>query len=88
LYESAANFAIFLFVMAIRKKDRFQGKLFWIYLLSYSVMRFFVEFYRDDPRGWVIPNTLSTAQAIGIPAAILAVYMLLKKNRPTPSTRR
>ncbi len=80
LYESAANFAIFLFLMAIRKKDRFQGKLFWIYLLSYSVMRFFVEFYRDDPRGWVIPHTLSTAQAIGIPAALLALYMLLKKT--------
>jgi phosphatidylglycerol:prolipoprotein diacylglycerol transferase len=80
LYASAANFLIFLFLMAIRKKDRFQGKLFWIYLLSYSVMRFFVEFYRDDPRGWVIPNTLSTAQAIGIPAAILALSMLLKRT--------
>jgi phosphatidylglycerol:prolipoprotein diacylglycerol transferase len=88
LYESAANFLIFLVVMAIRKKDRFQGKLFWVYLLSYSVMRFFVEFYRDDPRGWVIPNTLSTAQAIGIPAAILAIYMLLRKKAPSPSAQK
>ena len=87
VYESAANFVIFLVLMAIRKKDRFQGKLFWVYLLSYSVMRFFVEFFRDDPRGWVIPNTLSTAQAIGIPAAILAIYMLLRKNAPSPSVR-
>lgn len=87
VYESAANFVIFLVLMAIRKKDRFQGKLFWVYLLSYSVMRFFVEFFRDDPRGWVIPNTLSTAQAIGIPAAILAIYMLLRKKKPSPSVR-
>ena len=50
-------------------------------------MRFFVEFFRDDPRGWVIPNTLSTAQAIGIPAAILAIYMLLRKKGPSPSVR-
>jgi phosphatidylglycerol:prolipoprotein diacylglycerol transferase len=87
VYESAANFVIFLVLMAIRKKDRFRGKLFWVYLLSYSVMRFFVEFFRDDPRGWVIPNTLSTAQAIGIPAAILAIYMLLRKKGPSPSVR-
>jgi phosphatidylglycerol:prolipoprotein diacylglycerol transferase len=65
--------------MGIRKKERFRGKLFWFYLLSYSTARFIIEFYRDDPRGWVIPQVLSSAQAIGIPAAVLAVYMLLKK---------
>jgi hypothetical protein len=50
-------------------------------------MRFFVEFYRDDPRGWVIPQALSTSQAIGIAAAILAIYMLLRKKMPSPSVR-
>lgn len=74
--------------MAIRKKERFQGRLFWVYLLAYSVMRFFVEFYRDDPRGWVIPHTLSTAQAIGIPAAILAIYMLVRKKAPSPAIQK
>jgi phosphatidylglycerol:prolipoprotein diacylglycerol transferase len=66
--------------MGIRKKERFQGKLFWLYLLSYSSARFIIEFYRDDPRGWVIPQVLSSSQAIAIPAAILAVYMLLKRT--------
>ena len=80
LYESAATFLIFLVLMGIRKKERFRGKLFWFYLLSYSTARFIIEFYRDDPRGWVIPQVLSSAQAIGIPAAVLAVYMLLKKT--------
>jgi len=80
LYESAATFLIFLVLMGIRKKERFRGKLFWFYLLSYSTARFIIEFYRDDPRGWVIPQVLSSAQAIGIPAAVLAVFMLLKKT--------
>ena len=66
--------------MGIRKKERFRGKLFWFYLLFYSTARFIIEFYRDDPRGWVIPQVLSSAQAIGIPAVILAVYMLLRKT--------
>jgi phosphatidylglycerol---prolipoprotein diacylglyceryl transferase len=79
---------IFLVLMAMRKRKRFQGKLFWFYLLFYSVMRFVVEFYRDDPRGWVVPNVLSTAQAIGIPAALLAIYMLLKRASPSPKARK
>jgi phosphatidylglycerol:prolipoprotein diacylglycerol transferase len=78
---------IFLVLMAVRKKEWVRGKLFWYYLLLYSVMRFIVEFYRDDPRGWVVPNVLSAAQAIGIPAAFLATYMLLKKVSPSPKAR-
>jgi len=88
VYESAGDFVIFAILMVMRKKERFQGKLFWFYLLFYSAMRFFAEFFRDDPRGWVIPQTLSTSQAIGIAAAILAIYMLLRKKAPSPSVRR
>ena len=72
--------------MGVRKKESLQGKLFWIYLLLYSCARFIIEFYRDDPRGWVIPQTLSSAQAVAIPAVILAVYMLLRK-RPQVARR-
>jgi phosphatidylglycerol---prolipoprotein diacylglyceryl transferase len=71
--------------MGIRKKERFQGKLFWLYLLSYSSARFIIEFYRDDPRGWVIPQVLSSSQAIAIPAVILAIYMLLRKAAGRPA---
>jgi phosphatidylglycerol:prolipoprotein diacylglycerol transferase len=88
IYESAGDFVIFAILMVMRKKERFQGKLFWFYLLFYSTMRFFAEFFRDDPRGWVIPQTLSTSQGIGIVAAILAIYMLLRKKAPSPSARR
>ena len=78
---------IFLVLMGIRKNERFQGKLFWFYLLFYSTARFIIEFYRDDPRGWVIPQVLSSAQAVAIPAAILAVYMLQRKRPQSPSRK-
>ncbi len=64
----------------MRRKERFQGKLIWCYLLFYSVARFIIEFYRGDPRGFVIPGHLSVSQAIGIPAFLIAVYMLLRKK--------
>jgi phosphatidylglycerol:prolipoprotein diacylglycerol transferase len=65
----------------MRTQPRFQGKLFWFYLLFYSTARFIIEMYRNDPRGWVIPQVLSTAQAVGVIAIPLAVYMLLR-GRP------
>ena len=80
LYESAATFLIFLALIAMRRRDRFQGKLIWFYLLFYSTARFAIEFFRGDPRGFLIPGFLSTSQAIGIPAFLLAVFMLLKKK--------
>ncbi len=83
LYESAATFAIFWVLVFMRRRERFQGKIFWYYLLFYSVARFLMEFYRGDPRGWLIPDVLSTAQATGIPVFLLAVFMLLRKKAAT-----
>ncbi len=69
----------------MRLKPRFQGKLFWYYLLFYSAARFIIEFYRDDPRGWAIPQVLSTAQAVGLIAIPVAVYMLVWGGRKRSS---
>jgi len=67
--------------MAMRRSKRFQGQLLWYFLLFYSVFRFFIEFLRDDPRGWAIPGVLSTSQGIGIPLALLALFMLLRRKK-------
>jgi phosphatidylglycerol:prolipoprotein diacylglycerol transferase len=80
LYESAATFGIFLALITMRRSERFQGRLLWYYLLFYSIARFIVEFYRGDPRGWAIQGDLSTSQAIGIPVALLALFMILRKK--------
>jgi len=89
LYESAATFGIFLALIALRRSKRFQGRLIWYYFLFYSTARFFIEFYRGDPRGWAIPGLLSTAQAIGIPMALLALFMILrKKSASNPALKR
>jgi len=80
LYESAAMWAIFSALIFMRRVNRFQGRLFWFYLLFYSAARFIIEFYRNDPRGWAIEGVLSTSQAISVPAAFLALYMILKRR--------
>jgi phosphatidylglycerol:prolipoprotein diacylglycerol transferase len=77
LYSSLGLFAIFAFLVFLRRKKAFHGELFWSYTLAYSIFRFFIEFLRGDPRGSYLGGLLSSAQTIGIPLAGISVVMLL-----------
>lgn len=77
LYSSLGLFATFAFLIWLRKRKTFPGELLWSYILVYSIVRFFMEFLRGDPRGSVLGGLLSSAQAIGIPLAGISVVMFL-----------
>jgi phosphatidylglycerol:prolipoprotein diacylglycerol transferase len=76
LYEAAGCLSLFLFLTWTEKKKSYEGEIFWLFLLLYSLLRFLIEFFRDDPRGFLFETFLSTSQAIGALLAILSVYML------------
>lgn len=48
LYESIACFVIFIILLVMKKKRTFKGQILFIYLLLYSLERFFVEGLRID----------------------------------------
>jgi len=82
IYESFAGLAIFLILMALERRGRqFSGRTFWMFVLLYSISRFFIEFYRGDERGFMF-NAVSTSQAISIILAPLALFMLWYLSRP------
>jgi phosphatidylglycerol:prolipoprotein diacylglycerol transferase len=89
LYSSLGLFAIFAFLVFLRRKKTFHGELLWSYTLVYSIFRFFIEFLRDDPRGSCLGGLLSTTQAISIFLAGISVVMLLylRKRRLTANVR-
>jgi len=64
LIMSAGDFLIAVILLIYAKKDCSKGKVSALYLMIYSVGRFFVEFTRNDDRGFV--GALSTSQFIGI----------------------
>ena len=82
LYEAAGCFCLFLFLARGEKKKSYEGEIFWLFILLYSLLRFLIEFFRDDPRGFLFGTFFSTSQAIGVLLAILSIYMLnyLKKR--------
>lgn len=77
LYSSLGLFALFAFLILLRKKKTFPGELFWTYILCYAGGRFLLEFLRGDLRGGFLGGVLSPAQVIGIPLAGISVVMLL-----------
>lgn len=48
LYESIGNFLIFIFLIWYDKKKKFDGEVFLLYFILYSVIRFFIEGLRTD----------------------------------------
>jgi phosphatidylglycerol---prolipoprotein diacylglyceryl transferase len=85
LYESFAMLLVFLFLLWLHKRKRFSGQVFLVYGLLYAIIRFAVEFVRDDPRGDVLGLTtltgLSTSQMISLAIGILALVLLIVRNR-------
>ncbi len=88
LYESALNFLNFFVLFLFLKKKRFDGQIFALYIINYSIIRYFTEFFRGDhpDRAFLFQGpspflSLSVPQffcLLGIVAGIL-FWMVLKK---------
>ena len=76
LYDAVNGLALFFFLNWMEKRKSFEGQIFWLFLFLYSVTRFFIEFYRGDPRGFLFGDLLSTSQGVGILLAITSIFML------------
>ncbi len=82
-YESTINFCIVLFLLIYTKYRRFEGEVFLLGMMSYGILRFFVEGIRVDQL--LIPNTsIAISQMLGLVIAIVsfvAIVVLNKRNK-------
>ncbi|HUK89110.1 MAG TPA: prolipoprotein diacylglyceryl transferase [Blastocatellia bacterium] len=89
LIEAICNLAILLVLLWLRKRRVFDGQIIYAYGMMYAVVRFTVEFWRDDPRGTVLG--LSTSQFISLlmfPIALgLTVYYWRRSQTAKVSTQ-
>ena len=82
LLESGMEFLLFGVILALYMRKKLKGKLMYIYLLSYAVVRFLDEFLRGDRiRGFVGP--LSTSQFISLLVFVTVVIILAFGRRKT-----
>lgn len=76
LYSSLNALLIFAVLLALKRIKKFEGQLFWTYVLLYGATRTMLEFFRGDERGMVFDHLLSTSQLIGLIMAAIALAML------------
>ncbi|HBB89109.1 MAG TPA: prolipoprotein diacylglyceryl transferase, partial [Blastocatellia bacterium] len=85
LYESFSMLIVFFFLLWLHKHKRFNGQVILFYALLYSIIRFLIEFLRDDPRGDLFGLTsatgLSTSQLISIVVGLGALVLLIIRWR-------
>lgn len=75
LISAAGMMLIAIGLILYQSRAKFKGCVAGYYLLSYSIGRFVIEFFRNDDRGTV--GTWSTSQFISILIFVFAVGMLL-----------
>ncbi|HSE31729.1 MAG TPA: prolipoprotein diacylglyceryl transferase [Pyrinomonadaceae bacterium] len=85
LYESFAMLLVCLFLLWLHKRRAFSGQVILAYALLYSVIRFAIEFVRNDPRGDILGLTtltgLSTSQLISLVVGIGALILWIVRRR-------
>ena len=79
LLESGMEFVLFAVLMILYIRRKCGGKLMYVYMLSYAVVRFLDEFLRGDKvRGFVGP--LSTSQFISVLMFVTVIIILIVKS--------
>jgi phosphatidylglycerol---prolipoprotein diacylglyceryl transferase len=85
LYEASATLIIFFLLLLVYYRRNFSGQVILLYGLLYSITRFIIEFYRDDPRGDIAGLTtvtgLSTSQMLSLIIGISSLISLVLRWR-------
>lgn len=90
LYESFAMLAVFGLLVWLHRRKRFDGQVLIAYGIIYALVRFTIEFVRDDPRGDLFGLTtmtgLSTSQIISLIVAAGAIFFMIYRLRTAEKT--
>lgn len=81
LYHLLGNLMIFFIVGAVYRRKIFAGQMFLLYAGLYAAFRFFIEFWRGDPRGFPFHGPLSTSQVIALCVFPVVTVLMIRGYR-------
>lgn len=79
VYEFILDYILFIFLWRRSYKKKFEGELFVIYLIAFSIIRAIVEFFRLNPVIWG-PFSISHLLSLGLVIIGLIIYKLISKS--------
>lgn len=77
LYAALSAVAIFLVVMLLYKKKKFDGQVFLWFLIMHSTARLAIERFRGDDRGLLLSSNMTLTQFVSILILVASVGILL-----------
>lgn len=81
LYDSLSGVAIFLILLVLEKRSRFEGLLFLSFLMLYSISRFVIEGFRYYQPQFIVFGIITVSQLISIVVFLLSLLFFIKKFR-------
>ncbi|MCX7919868.1 MAG: prolipoprotein diacylglyceryl transferase [bacterium] len=78
LYYSLFALLTFIFLISLRKHKKFDGEVFWSYLILYSFLRFWLDMFRGDEIDSLVLSYFTVAQLISIAVFFFSVGVLVR----------
>ena len=79
LYSSILILSILTLLIMLKRHKRFEGQLFFIYIILYAAGRSVIEIFRgDEERGFIIEDVLSHSQFISIIIIVVSIWIYLR----------
>ncbi len=69
IYSTLLGLGLFVFLTWFYRRRKFQGQVFLVYVMGYAVLRFIVEFFRENLVVW---HSITIGQATAFGIAVLA----------------
>lgn len=80
LYESLWCFILFIFLIIVDNRRRFEGQVFLLYGILYSLERFIVEGFRTDS---LMSGSLKQAQLLSLTVIVIFMFLYFLLSRRT-----
>ncbi|MBP7374983.1 MAG: prolipoprotein diacylglyceryl transferase [Pyrinomonadaceae bacterium] len=91
LIESFTMLAVFGLLVWLHRRKKFDGQVLIAYGIIYALVRFSIEFIRDDPRGDLFGLTtltgLSTSQGVSLIVAAASIVFMIFRLRKAGETK-
>jgi len=84
VYETVFNVLLYVFILWYYPRRKKDGAVVALYLVSYPLVRFLIEFIRGDTRMGVLGLTMAQAISLVMLAAGVLLWVALPAGRSTP----
>ena len=77
IYDSVLNFALYCSLAWLFRRKKFDGQIFAVYLIAYSIVRSFVEYFRGDYPVRYLGGVATPAQLVSLGVITGGILLLL-----------